>query len=150
MFFFLLEIPTVQDKKFWSLGVVSTANEGPVWESSINVWFPFMYSLKWNCYFLNRIIMFCLPVPTPICLWVWEIYIFPGSVCLLCCREICGPILEIYTVNRSQTHECGNWDWGRVIPRKGIHKWDFPCSVRNDLISPLLWNQQLPVKTIQF
>ncbi len=25
-------------------------------------------------------------------------------------------------VNRSQTHECGNWDWGRAIPRKGIHK----------------------------
>ncbi len=30
--------------------------------------------------------------------------------------------------NRSQTHECGNWDWGRAIPRKGIHKCDFPCS----------------------
>ncbi len=27
----------------------------------------------------------------------------------------------------SQTHECGNWDWGRAIPRKGIHKWDFRC-----------------------
>ncbi len=22
----------------------------------------------------------------------------------------------------------GNWDWGRAIPRKGIHKWDFRCS----------------------
>jgi hypothetical protein len=32
-------------------------------------------------------------------------------------------------INRSQAHECGNWDWGRAIPRKGIHKWDFPCSV---------------------
>ncbi len=31
-------------------------------------------------------------------------------------------------INRSQTHECGNWDWGRVIPRKRIHKWDFRCS----------------------
>ncbi len=31
--------------------------------------------------------------------------------------------------DRSQRHECGNWDWGRVIPRKGIHKWDFRCSV---------------------
>ncbi len=31
--------------------------------------------------------------------------------------------------NRSQIHECGNWHWGRAIPRKGIHKWDFPCSV---------------------
>ncbi len=32
-------------------------------------------------------------------------------------------------INCSQTHECGNWDWGRAVPRKGIHKWDFPCSV---------------------
>ncbi len=32
-------------------------------------------------------------------------------------------------INRSQTHECENWDWGRAIPRKGIHKWDFHCSV---------------------
>jgi hypothetical protein len=34
----------------------------------------------------------------------------------------------------SQTHEYGNWDCGRAIPRKGIHKWDFRCSawsVRN-------------------
>ncbi len=42
----------------------------------------------------NRIIMFCLWVPTLI--YLWEIYIFPGSVCLFCCREICGPILGIY------------------------------------------------------
>ncbi len=31
--------------------------------------------------------------------------------------------------DRSQTHESGNWDWGRAIPRKGIHKWDFRCTV---------------------
>jgi hypothetical protein len=95
------------------------------WESNLNVWFPLMYSQKWNCYFQNRIIMFCLPVPTLI--YLWEIYIFPGSVCLFCCREICGPRSWEY-INSSQTHECGNWDWGRAIPRKGIYKWDFPCS----------------------
>ncbi len=61
------------------------------WESNINVWFPYMYSQNWNCYFQNRI---CLPVPTLI--YLWEIYIFPGSVCLFCCRELCGQILEIY------------------------------------------------------
>ncbi len=38
----------------------------------------------------------------------------------LCCREICGPILGIYHL---QTHESGYWDW------KGIHKWNFTCSV---------------------
>jgi hypothetical protein len=32
-------------------------------------------------------------------------------------------------INRSQTHECGNWDWCSAIPRKGIHKLDFPCSL---------------------
>jgi hypothetical protein len=32
-------------------------------------------------------------------------------------------------INRSQTHECWNWGWGHAIPRKGIHKGDFRCSV---------------------
>ncbi len=30
-----------------------------------------------------------------------------------------------------QTHEWGNLVWGRAIPRKGIHKWDFRCSVKS-------------------
>ncbi len=58
------------------------------WESNINVRFPFMYSQKWN-----RIIMFCLPIP--ILIYLREIYIFPGSVCLFCCSQISGPILGI-------------------------------------------------------
>jgi hypothetical protein len=33
-------------------------------------------------------------------------------------------------INRSQTHECGNWDCDRTIPFLGIHKWNFRCSVR--------------------
>ncbi len=45
------------------------------WESNINVWFTLMYTQKWNYYFQNRIMMFCLPVPTLIHLW--DIYIFP-------------------------------------------------------------------------
>ncbi len=32
-------------------------------------------------------------------------------------------------INRSQTHRCGNLDWGRAIPFLGIHKWNFSCSV---------------------
>jgi hypothetical protein len=31
-------------------------------------------------------------------------------------------------MNRSQTHECGNWDSGRAIPFLEKHKWDFRCS----------------------
>ncbi len=33
-----------------------------------------------------------------------------------------------YVYNRSQTHECGNWDWCRAIPFLGTHTWDFRCS----------------------
>ncbi len=65
-------------------------------------------------YFQNRIIMFCFSIPALI--YLWEIYIFPGLVCLFCCSQICGPILGIY---KSLTDtKCGNWDWGRAIPRK--------------------------------
>ncbi len=32
-------------------------------------------------------------------------------------------------IYRKQTHECGNWDWGRTIPFLAIYKWDFRCSV---------------------
>ncbi len=44
----------------------------------------------------------------------------------VCCRKYVDRSWEY--INHSQTHECGNWDWGRAIPRKGIHKWDFRCS----------------------
>ncbi len=97
---------------FLSMGWKTLQMKGR-WIYNINVWFPFMYSQKWICYFQNRIIMICLPVPTLI--YLGKIYIFPRSVCLFCCREICGPIL-------------GNWYWKRAFPRKGIYKWDFPCS----------------------
>ncbi len=53
------------------------------WESNKNVWFPFMYSQKWNCYFQNRIVMFCLPVPTLINLWESYTYISKISLSIL-------------------------------------------------------------------
>ncbi len=98
------------------------------WESNFNVWFPFMYYQKWNCYFQNRIKMFYLPVPLQI--YLWKIYIFPGLVCLICCRKIFGPILGIY---KSLTDIwMWNWDWGHAIPRKEIHKWYFRSSVESE------------------
>ncbi len=95
------------------------------WKFYIHVWFPFMYFRKWNWYFQNRIIMFCLPVPTFI--YRWKIYIFTGLVCLY---SAAGKHVDQSWeyINRSQTQEFGNWDWSRAIPRKGIYKWDFPCS----------------------
>jgi hypothetical protein len=44
---------------------------------------------------------------------LWAIYLFPRLVCLFCCRKIGGPRWEY--INRSQTHECENWDWGRKV-----------------------------------
>jgi hypothetical protein len=64
-----------------------------------------------------------VPISTFVCLWT--IYKFPRSICLFCCRKYMDRSWEY--INRSQT-ECGNWDWGHAIPRKGIHKWDFRCS----------------------
>jgi hypothetical protein len=40
--------------------------------------------------------------------------------------------------NRSQPHECGNWDLGRTVPFLGIHKWDFRCSTRVSVPSSIL------------
>ncbi len=52
--------------------------------------------------------------------------IFPRLICLFCCRK---HVDRSWEFNRSQTHECGNWDWGRAISRMGIHKWHFRRSV---------------------
>ncbi len=77
-----------------------------------------------NKYSQKRNIGVSVPISTLMCLWV--IYIFPQSVCLFCWRKYVDRSWDY--INRSQTHEYGNWGWGRAIPRKGIHKWDFPCS----------------------
>ncbi len=56
-----------------------------------------------------------------------DLYVFPGSVCLY---SAAGNYVALSwePINRSQTHECGNWDWGRAIPILGVNKWDFRCS----------------------
>ncbi len=48
-------------------------------------------------------------------------YIFPRSVHIFSCSRIGRPLAQSWEyMNRSQTHECGNWDWGRTIPFLGI------------------------------
>ncbi len=68
-------------------------------------------------------------------MYLWAIYILPGSVCLLCLRKYVDRFWEY--INRPQTHECGNGDWGRTIPFLWIHKWNFGCSVLISL-NPLI------------
>jgi len=58
---------------------------------------------------------------------LWAIYIFPRSVSLFCWRKYADRSWDY--INRSKTHECWNWALGRAITRKGIHNWDFRCSV---------------------
>jgi hypothetical protein len=41
-------------------------------------------------------------------------------------QEICGPILGIYCIIRSQTHECGIGNCGLAIPFLGIFVSNFP------------------------
>ena len=101
------------------------ANEGR-WESSINVWIPFMYFQKWNCYFQNRITVQC-SVSEFLHSYISERFTyFQDQYAYSAAGKYVDRFWEY--INRSQTHECGNWDWGRAIPRKDIHKWDFPCS----------------------
>ncbi len=49
-----------------------------------------------------------------------------------CSYSATGPSWEY--INRSQTDECGNWDWGRAFTFLGIHKWDFCCSVQKSCL----------------
>ncbi len=103
------------------------------WQSNINVWFSFMYYHKWNCYFQNRIIMFSLQDPTLIYICKRFIYVQDRSA-----YSAAGKYVDRSWeyINRSQIHECRNWDWGRAIPRKGIHNGYFLCSVWTRILCP--------------
>jgi hypothetical protein len=59
------------------------------------------------------------PVPIPTFMFLCAIYIFPRSVCLFGCTNM-G-----ISIDRSQTHECGNWNLGRTVAFRGIHKSKF-------------------------
>ncbi len=88
-----------------------TANEGPM-RMQFKCWFLFMYSQELNC----------------------AASLFPKQNC-----NVLSPNFHIRVSNRSQTHECRNWERGRAVSFLGIHIFDFRYSVwylYSQLITP--------------
>ncbi len=94
----------------------------------------------WNKYSQKRNIGVSVPISTFMCLWAN--YIFPRLVCLFCWRKYVDQSWEY--INRSHTHECGNWGWGRAIPRKEIYKNGIPVSVGSKVWEVLLLSDTGP------
>jgi hypothetical protein len=76
----------------------------------------YIYSQKRNCAVL-------VPISAFMCLWAIDL--FPWS-----CSAVGKYVDRSWEcINRSEIHECGNWNWVCGIPFLGIYKWDFGCSV---------------------
>jgi hypothetical protein len=70
-----------------------------------------------------------VPISTFMCLWAIHIFQLQGSICLFRYRKNVDQSWEyIYRSHRHTSVEIGTE--AALSPRKGIHKWDFRCSVR--------------------
>jgi hypothetical protein len=76
-----------------------------------------MYSQKWNLYFQNKI---KCSVSQFLHSWIcYRFKYFLDRSAYSAARKYVDRSWEY--INRSRTHEWGNWDWGHAIPRKGIY-----------------------------
>jgi hypothetical protein len=48
--------------------------------------------------------------------------------------ELYIPTIDLPILLQEKTHECGNRDCGRAIPRKGVHKRDIRCSAVTNMV----------------
>ncbi len=120
----------------WELSMRITLQMKGQWESNINVWFPFMYSQKWNCaasLFPEQDYNVLPPISWPpnsyTHISVRGLYISRIGLSILLQLNMYVDRYWEY-LNCLQTHGCGNWDWGRAFPRKRIHKWVFSMQCR--------------------
>ncbi len=86
-------------------------------ESNINVWFRFIYSQK----LYGAASLFPLfTKQNSTFMYLWAIYIFPGSVCLLCCSQIGRPIAHRYMGignEATDSHALQSWSM-TLLPRR--------------------------------
>ncbi len=103
---------------------IHTANEWPViikFKCSVHFYvFPEMKLL-----FPNQNYNVFLPSSYTHTVYLWEVFIFPGRSAYSAAGKYVDWSWEY--INRSQTHECGNWDWGRTIPEKEYINGIFPA-----------------------
>ncbi len=107
------------------------------WESNINVFFPFMYSQKWNC---------------AASLFPKHNYnvLSPSSYTHISVRYLNISSIDLSIaaakyvnwsweyINRSQTHEGETGTGGPRNSQRRTHKWNFRCSVARVKLSSLL------------
>ncbi len=106
--------------QMWPKMLLTTALQmkGGRWESNINVWFPFMYSQKWNCAasLFPKQNYNVLSLNSYTHTSVRDLYISRIGLPILGCSQIYGPILGLY---KSLTDTwCGNWTEASQFPEK--------------------------------
>ncbi len=58
-----------------------------------------------------------------------------SSLILYCYRYCIYENTDLKKINRSQTHECGNWDCGRAIPYLGIFVLNFRLCLGSEVFT---------------